>query len=253
MLKLQSGWIWTVKRCGRSWRNSRRPETSLTDQGVEENGVSAPLNSSKTRGKSCDETLAAAADPWPPQPLWANHSCIRCWGMIWWWSPLRCCIGRSLRPIMSPWGPKNAEKSSRKWPTARCRASCSLTRRNRYPAGGKPAKWPSLGSLFIHSGKYRHQTSKLAACHGLYSRHRDRGGSSLLLCPLESNWTPSATSPTFWRVACCPGPRSTSKDFLVPATGLCTLSHFQDRPVIDSEKNPLIHKQGSLACMEPWP
>ena len=45
ILKLQNGWIWTVQRCGKSWRSSRRPETPLTDQGVEENGASAPLNS----------------------------------------------------------------------------------------------------------------------------------------------------------------------------------------------------------------
>ena len=46
---------------------------------------------------------------------------------IWGWSPSRCCIARSLRPIMWPWVPRNAGKSSRKWPTAR---SCSRTRRN---------------------------------------------------------------------------------------------------------------------------
>ena len=43
-------------------------ETPLTDQNTKENGVSGPLNSSKTRGKSCDETLAEAAEPTPTQP-----------------------------------------------------------------------------------------------------------------------------------------------------------------------------------------
>ena len=38
---------------------------------------------------------------------------------------------------------------------------------------------------------------------------------------------------------------------LVPATGLCALSRFQDYPVLDSEENSLIHKQGSLARKEP--
>ena len=39
------------------------------------------------------------------------------------------------------------------------------------------------------------------------------GGFLCFLCPLESNWTPSATSPTFWRIASFPGwPRSTSKE-----------------------------------------
>ena len=30
---------------------------------------------------------------------------------------------------------------------------------------------------------------------------KETGRSSLFLCSLEANWTPSATSPTFWRVA----------------------------------------------------
>ena len=42
------------------------------------------------------------------------------------------------------------------------------------------------------------------------------GDSLCFLCPLESNWTPSATSPAFWRIAYCPGPRSTSKEFPGP-------------------------------------
>ena len=44
-------------------------ETPLTEEGAEENGVSAPLNSSKTQRKSCDETVAEAAEPWPLQPV----------------------------------------------------------------------------------------------------------------------------------------------------------------------------------------
>ena len=65
MLKLQNGWIWTVQRCGRSWRSSRRPETPLTDQDADENGVSAPVNYVKRKLqrnslRSC-RTLATAA------------------------------------------------------------------------------------------------------------------------------------------------------------------------------------------------
>ena len=78
MLKLQNSWIWTVQRCGRSWRSSRRPETTWTNQGAEENKVSALFNSSKTRGKRCDETFTEAAEPWPSQPVWANPPCTRC-------------------------------------------------------------------------------------------------------------------------------------------------------------------------------
>ena len=47
---------------------------------------------------------------WPPQPEWANPPCIRCWGTIRGWSLWRCCLARSLRPIMWSWGTKNAEK-----------------------------------------------------------------------------------------------------------------------------------------------
>ena len=57
--------------------------------------------------------------PTKPSPELLNlPPCTRCWGTIWGWSPSRCCCARSLRPIMWPWGPKNARKSSRRWSTA---------------------------------------------------------------------------------------------------------------------------------------
>ena len=75
------------------WRSSRRPETPLTGQGAEENGVYAPFNSSKTRGKSCDKTLAEATELWPPQSVWANPPCTRCWETI---------CGEALQDDVSP-------------------------------------------------------------------------------------------------------------------------------------------------------
>ena len=87
------------------WKNvnkSRRPETPLTNQGAEENGVSAPLNFSKTLGKSCDETLAEAAEPWPLKPVWANTPCTSYWETILGWSSSRCWIARSLRSRVFP-------------------------------------------------------------------------------------------------------------------------------------------------------
>ena len=61
-------------------------------------------------------------------------------------------------------------------------------------------------------------------------------------------FVPSVIELKFWRVACCQEalPRSS----LLPVIGLCALSRFQDYPVLDSEENPLIHKQGRLACRD---
>ena len=50
-------------------RKFQKTGNTLDRPGLRKNGVSAPLNSSKIRGKSCDETLAEAAKPWPPQPV----------------------------------------------------------------------------------------------------------------------------------------------------------------------------------------
>ena len=97
--------------------------------------------------------------------------------------PFKMLHCQELRPIMWPWGSKNAGKSSRKWPTARCRPSCSrTTKKFRHPTGGKPAKWPSLDFLVIHRGKDRHQTPESAVCHSLGGRHRT-GRSALLFVP----------------------------------------------------------------------
>ena len=157
---------WTVQQCGWSWRSSRRSETPLTDQGAKESGVFAPLNSSKTRGKSCDETLAEAAEPWPQQPVWATPPRTWCWGTILGWSPSRCLIARSLQTIMGPWGLKNARKSSRRWPMARCLTSCSRTKSNSSSCRWKTSKWSSLGYHVIRRGKDCHQTPKSAVYHG---------------------------------------------------------------------------------------
>ena len=37
-------------------------------------------------------------------------------------------------------------------------------------------------------------------------------------CPQEWNWTASGTSRTFWRVNCCHGPESTSREHLGPSS-----------------------------------
>ena len=42
---------------------------TLDRPGRGKNGVAAPLNSLKSRGKSCDKTRAEATAPWPPQSV----------------------------------------------------------------------------------------------------------------------------------------------------------------------------------------
>ena len=81
MLKLQNGWIWSVQLCGRLWRNSMRAEIfwptwarptecplPLTLQNTREfwpTECPLPLTLQNTR-EIRDETLAEAAEPWPP-------------------------------------------------------------------------------------------------------------------------------------------------------------------------------------------
>ena len=167
-------------------------------------------------------------------------------------SPLRCCSARSLRPILCPWRPKNAEKSSRRWPTARCRTSFSRTRRN-----STSSRW--LASKITEFGLSRHPQRKGSSPDtkirslSWFGRSWQRpGGPLCFLCPLEPNWTTSTTSRYFRGLPAALGQETLPRSSLVPATGLCALSRFQKHPVLDSEEN-LIHKHGSLACKEPWP
>ena len=51
------------------WKIAKKFQVTGNTLGRPENGVFAPLNSSKTREKSCNETLADAAEPWPPKPV----------------------------------------------------------------------------------------------------------------------------------------------------------------------------------------
>ena len=114
-----------------------------------------------------------AAEPWPPQQVSANPPCTRRWGTIWGRSPLRCCIARSLRPIMWPWGPKNAGKSCSRWPTARCQNSCSRTKRNSTFNRWYTSKMTEF-VFVIHRGKDRQRAPRSAVCHGLGGHHRDQ-------------------------------------------------------------------------------
>ena len=123
----------------------------------------------------------------------------------------------------------------------------------RHLAGGKPEKWPKLGFLISHRGKDRHQTPKSAVCHGLGGRHRDQEVSSALYALWSQIELPALHRRHFGGLPVALGQEALPRNSLVPATGLCALFRFQDHPVLDSEENPIIHKQGSLTCKEPWP
>ena len=105
------------------------------------------------------------------------------------WSPSRCCIARSLRPIMWPWGTKNAGKSFRRWPTARCRTSCSRTRRNSTSSRWQTSK---MTKFVLPRHPQRRGSSPDAKICSLswfcFGRPSQRpGGSLCFLCPMESN------------------------------------------------------------------
>ena len=123
----------------------------------------------------------------------------------------------------------------------------------RQPAGGKPAKWPSLGFFVIHRGKDCHQTPDFAVCHGLGGRLRDREDPSAFCAFWSQIEFPALHCRHFEGLPAALGQEALSRSSWVPATGLCALSRFQGHPALDSEENPFIHKQRSLACKESWP
>ena len=47
------------------------------------------------------------------------------------------------------------------------------------------------------------------------------------------------------------GQSALQRQTIDPATGFCTLSWLQVHTILDSEENPLLHKQGRLASKEP--
>ena len=81
------------------------------------------------------------------------------------------------------------------------------------------------------------------------------GGLVCFLCPLESNWTRHLSRPDIYRRHFGGSPAALGQEallgsFLGSATRLCAFSCFQDHPGLDSEEDPLIHKQGNMACKE---
>ena len=250
MLKLQNDWIWTAQRCGRLWRSSRRPETTLTDQGGEENGVSPPLNSPKARRKSCNETIAEAAKlshrsqseqihhasdvegrsgvkPFKVlhrQELTANHVAMR----------TQKCRG-ILQEMADGTLPNLVFTIEKKFDIQEVVKVVN----DRVWSSSSSPEWRIVTRRQIRSLSY------------LSGRHRDRKVHSFF-CAL---WTeielPALHRGHFGGLPAALAQEALPRSSQFAATGLCAC--FQDHSVLDSEENPLIHKHGSLACKELWP
>ena len=149
------------------------------------------------------------------------------------------------------WGPKNAGKSSRRWLTARCCTSCSRTRNStssRWQTS-KMTVWASSSSTErrIVTGRQCPQFAMV------WAAVTETGRSPLLFEPSGVKLNSQRYIADIWGLPAALRQEALPKSFLVHATELCTLSLFQENPILDSEESSLIHKLGSLACNEPWP
>ena len=245
MLKLQNGWIWIVQRCGRWRKSSRRPKTPLTGQKTE-----CPLPSVPQKHEA-----KAATKPSPKlQNLGHRSRCEQthhvpdCWGTICWRSPLRSCIAKSLQSIMWPWGHKIAGKSFRRWlhliftneekfdiqqvvsqQNDRVCASSSSTEVR------VVTRRPNPQSVIVWTAVTETGRSPLP-----FGPSRIKFNSQRYITDILESCLLSWAKKHFQRVAWS------------RATELCALSCLHNHPVLDSEKIPLIRKQGSLACKKPW-
>ena len=151
---------------------------------------------------------------------------------------------RGLRPIMWAWELKNAGKFSKRWPTARCLTSCLRTRKNSASGRWYISKMTEFRLLRHIQRKGSSPDAKICTL-SWFARPSQRPGVPSNLCAFWSQIELSG--------CLLPWDKKHFQGGLVPATGRCALSRFQDHPVLDSEENPFIHKQGNLACKEPWP
>ena len=158
MSKLQNGWIRTVQRCGWSSRSSRRPETPLTDQARQKTKCPLPSTHQKHEGKAATKSSPKLQSLGHRRLCEQIHHAPGVEGRS---------GGEAFQNAMSPgaYGQSCCHEGSK------VKGSCpGYSRRHaaeprvhgrekiRHPAGGKPAKWPSLGFLVIHREKDRHQT-----------------------------------------------------------------------------------------------
>ena len=120
-LDMNRSMVWKIVK------NSRRPKTPLTDQGAQENGVSDPLNFSKIRRKSCDEPSLKLQNLGYRSRCEQMHQVLREDLGV---KPFKLLHRQELTANHMAMRTQNARKSSKRWLMARCRTSCSRTRRN---------------------------------------------------------------------------------------------------------------------------
>ena len=118
---------------------------------------------------------------------------------------MKTLLTRAYDQLCGHEGQKNAEKSYRRWPAARCRISCSRTRRNSTSSRWQTSIMTELGFLVIHRGKNRHQTPNSAVCHGLGGRHRDREVSSAFCALCSQIELPALHRPHFGELSAALG------------------------------------------------
>ena len=71
-------------------------------------------------------------------------------------------------------------------------------------------------------------------------------------CPIWSQIKlPAVRCRHFGGLSATLGQSALQRQTMDPATGFCTLSWLQVHTILDSEENPLLHKQGRLASKEP--
>ena len=133
-------------------------------------------------------------------------------------SPTRCRSAMSSHPRMDEWGSKDVDTFWTSWKMACCSIWFSLTRRNLTLSSAPTIKTTVFG-VGMHpwkAGEWVDSRIQPLLWFGRPSQPLE--GRPSFSCPQEWNWTASGTSRTFWKVNCCHGPESTSREHLRPSS-----------------------------------
>ena len=131
---------------------------------------------------------------------------------------------------MNEWGSKDVDTFWTLWKMACCPIWCSLTRRNLTLSSASTIKTTVLG-VGMHpwkAGEWVDARIQLLLWFGRPSQPLE--GLPSFSCPQEWNWTASGKSWTFWKVNCCHGPESTSREHLGPSSRTRRPHMAQERP-----------------------
>ena len=133
-------------------------------------------------------------------------------------------------PRMNEWGSKDVDTFWTSWKMACCPIWCSLTRRNLTLSSESIIKTTVFG-VGMHpwkAGEWVDARIQPLLWFGLLSQPLE--GLPSFSCPQERNWTASGTSRTFWKVNCCHGTESTSREHLGPSSRTRRPHMAQERP-----------------------